>query len=66
MLSKEYLDTAQTLRRVARNIVDQTIVNRLEALAEDYVRRAEKASLASADALARPAPRRGRGSSTPE
>jgi hypothetical protein len=58
MLSKEYLDTAQTLRRVARNMIDQAIVNRLEALVEDYERRAEKASLAdSAEALARPAPR---------
>lgn len=67
MLSKEYLDTAQTLRRVARNMIDQTIVNRLKALAEDYERRAEKASLAdSADALARPAPRSERERSTPE
>jgi len=41
MLSKEYLDTAQTLRRVARNMVDRTIVNRLEALAANYERRAE-------------------------
>jgi hypothetical protein len=58
MLSKEYLDTAQTLRRAARNMIDQTIANRLEALAEDYERREEKASLAdSADALARPARR---------
>jgi hypothetical protein len=29
MLSKEYLNTAQTLRRVARNMTDQTIANRL-------------------------------------
>ncbi len=66
MLSEEYLDTAQTLRRVARNMIDQTIVNRLEALAEDYERRAEEASLASVDALARPAPRRERERSTAE
>jgi predicted ArsR family transcriptional regulator len=67
MLSKEYLDTAQTLRRVARNMVDRTIVNRLEALAEGYERRAEKASLAdSADALARPIPRSEHERSTPE
>jgi hypothetical protein len=66
MLSKEYLDTAQTLRRAARNMVDRTIVNRLEALAGDYERRAEKASLASADALERPAPHREREMSTPE
>jgi hypothetical protein len=67
MLSKEYLDTAQTLRRVARNMVDRIIVNRLEALAEGYERRAKKASLAdSADALARPIPRSERERSTPE
>ena len=65
MLSKEYLDTAQTLRRVARNMVDRIIVNRLEALAEGYERRAEKASLASADALTRAAPRRERERSRP-
>jgi hypothetical protein len=47
-------------------MIDQTIVNRLEALAEDYERRAEKASLASVDALARPAPRRERERSTAE
>jgi hypothetical protein len=44
MLSKEYLDTARTLLRVARNMTDQTIADRLEALATDYERRAEKAS----------------------
>jgi hypothetical protein len=47
-------------------MIDQTIVNRLEALAEDYERRAEEASLASVDALARPAPRRERERSTAE
>jgi hypothetical protein len=67
MLSKEYLNTAQTLRRVARNMTDQTIANRLKILAEDYERRAEKASLAdSANALARPAPRRHREPNPPE
>jgi hypothetical protein len=44
MLSKEYDTTAQTLRRIAQNMTDQTIVDRLNALAEDYQRRAEKAS----------------------
>jgi len=53
MLSKEYLDTARTLLRVARNMTDQTIANRLKALAADYERRAEQASHADA---ARPRP----------
>jgi hypothetical protein len=44
MLSKEYFETARTLLRIARNMTDQTIAGRLRALAEDYERRAEKAS----------------------
>ena len=48
MLSKEYLETARTLFRVARNMTDQTIAGRLKALAEDYERRAEQASHADA------------------
>jgi hypothetical protein len=48
MLRKEYLRTAQTLFRVARNMADQTIANRLKALAEDYERRAAQASHADA------------------
>jgi len=56
MLSKEYQNTAQTLRRVAGNMTDQTIADRLEALAKDYERRAEKASLTD-NGLARPAAR---------
>jgi len=44
MLSREYLETARTLLRIARNMTDQTIADRLRALAEDYERRAEKAS----------------------
>jgi hypothetical protein len=48
-------------------MVDRIIMNRLEALAEGYERRAEKASLAdSADALARPILRSERERSTPE
>jgi hypothetical protein len=50
-------DSAQTLRRVARNMAGQTIVDRLEAVANDYERRAEKASLADSE-LARPPARR--------
>jgi hypothetical protein len=56
MLSKEYQNTAHTLRRVAQNMTDQTIADRLEALAKDYERRAEKASL-TVMALAQPAAR---------
>jgi len=48
MLSKEYLQTAQTLFRVARNMADQTVADRLKTLAEDYERRAERASLTDA------------------
>ena len=44
MLSKEYLDTARTLLRVAKNMTDQTVADRLKALAEDYERRAHQAS----------------------
>jgi hypothetical protein len=44
MLSKEYRATAQTLFRVARNMADQTIADRLKALAEDYERRAQQSS----------------------
>jgi hypothetical protein len=46
MLSKQYLETAQTVFRVARNIADQKIADRLKALAEDYERRSEQASQA--------------------
>jgi hypothetical protein len=45
MLSKEYQSTAQTLRRVARTMVDHTIADWLEALAKDYDKRADKAIL---------------------
>ncbi|SIO64474.1 hypothetical protein SAMN05443247_10417 [Bradyrhizobium erythrophlei] len=42
---KEYLKTAQTLLRTAKTITDQAIAAQLKALADDYERRAEKASL---------------------
>ena len=48
MLSKECLGTGRTLLRVARNMTNRTIADRLRALAEDYERQAEKASLADA------------------
>jgi hypothetical protein len=44
MVSKQYLETARTLFRIARNIADQTVADRLKALAGDYERRAEQAS----------------------
>jgi hypothetical protein len=55
MLGKEYLQTAQTLFRVARNMADQTVADRLKALAEDYERRAERASHTDAAAASRTA-----------
>ena len=58
MLSKEYLETAQTILRAARIMTDQHVAGQLKALAEDYERRAEKAARAdAAKALARSAAR---------
>jgi hypothetical protein len=53
---KEYLETAQTLLRAAQTMTDRVIAGQLKALADDYVRRAEKAShVDAAKALARSA-----------
>lgn len=41
---KEYLETAQSLLRAARTMTDTVVATRLEMLANDYQRRAEKAS----------------------
>jgi len=41
---KEYLETAQTLLRAAQTMTDQHVADQLKALAEDYERRADKAS----------------------
>ena len=41
---KQYLQTAQALLRAAQTMTDQAIAGRLKALADDYQRRAEKAS----------------------
>jgi hypothetical protein len=58
MLSKEYLDTARTILRVAQTMTDQRVASQLKTLAEDYGRRAEEAAQADADkALARSAAR---------
>ncbi|MGV7214673.1 hypothetical protein [Bradyrhizobium sp. UFLA05-112] len=53
---KQYLKTAQTLLRTAKTMTDMAIAGQLRALADDYERRAEKASRDDADkALARSA-----------
>jgi phage tail tape-measure protein len=44
MLSKEYSDTARALLRIARTMSDESIVDRLKVLADDYERRAATAS----------------------
>jgi hypothetical protein len=55
---KQYLKTAQTLLRAAQTMTDQTVAGQLKALADDYERRAEKAShVDAAKALARAAAR---------
>ena len=53
---KEYLKTARTLLRTAKTMTDRAIAGQLRALADDYQRRAVKASLDdAAKALARSA-----------
>jgi hypothetical protein len=53
---KEYLRTAETLLRAAKTMTDQAVAGQLKALADDYQRRAEQASLVdAAKALARSA-----------
>jgi hypothetical protein len=42
--AKEYLETARTLLRAAQTMTDRAIAGQLRALADDYQRRAEKAS----------------------
>jgi hypothetical protein len=55
---KEYLETARTLLRAAQTMTDRAIAGQLKALADDYERRAEKAShVDEAKALARSAAR---------
>ncbi len=41
---KEYLRTAETLLHAAQTMTDRAIAGQLRALADDYQRRAEKAS----------------------
>ena len=53
---KEYLKAAETLLRVAQTMTDRAIAGQLKALADDYQRRAEKAShVDAAKAFARSA-----------
>jgi hypothetical protein len=41
---KAYLETARSLLRTAQTMTDQAVAGQLRALADDYERRAEKAS----------------------
>ena len=51
---KQYLKTAETLLRAAQSMTDRVVASQLKALADDYERRAEKASRDDADkAMAR-------------
>ena len=53
---REYLETAQTLLRAAQTMTDRAVAHQLKNLADDYQRRAEKAShLDAAKASARSA-----------
>ena len=53
---REYLETARTLLRTAQTMTDQAIAGQLKALADDYERRAGKASqVDAAKALVRAA-----------
>jgi len=53
---KQYLKTAETLLRAAQTMTDHAIAGQLKALAEEYERRAEKAShVDTAKTLARSA-----------
>jgi hypothetical protein len=54
--AREHLKTAQSLLRAAKTMTDQAIADQLKALAQEYERRAEKASRVDAEkALARSA-----------
>ncbi|KYK47432.1 hypothetical protein [Bradyrhizobium diversitatis] len=41
---KQYMETAQSLLRAAMSMTDEVVATRLKLLADDYQRRAEKAS----------------------
>ena len=44
---KAYLETARSLLRTAQTMTDRAVAGQLRALADDYERRAEKASNAN-------------------
>ena len=46
---KRYLKTAETLLRATQAMTDSAIAGQLKAVADDYQRRAEKASHVDAD-----------------
>jgi hypothetical protein len=48
---EEYLKTVRTLLRTAKKMTDQAIAGHLKALADDYQRRAEKASRDDAEGV---------------
>jgi hypothetical protein len=48
---KEYFETARTLLRAAQTMTDSAIAGQLKALADDYQRRAEKASHVSGQSI---------------
>ena len=53
---RAFLETARTLLRTAKTMTDSAIAGQLKALADDYQRRAEKAShVDAAKAVARSA-----------
>ncbi|MFK4505413.1 hypothetical protein LPJ38_34865 [Bradyrhizobium daqingense] len=46
---QQYMETAQSLLRAAMSMTDEVVATRLKLLADDYQRRAEKASSADAE-----------------
>ncbi|MCU1252031.1 MAG: hypothetical protein JWQ49_5060 [Edaphobacter sp.] len=61
---KGYLETARTLLRAAKTMTDRAIADQLKALADDYQRRAEKASHVDAGRASARSP--GRSTSRPD
>jgi hypothetical protein len=52
---KAYLETARTLLHAAQSMTDQAIATRLKSLADDYQRRAERASNVDGKSMGSPA-----------
>jgi hypothetical protein len=53
---KQYLETARTLLHAAQTMTDRAIAGQLKALADDYQRRADKASQDDAATALAPSP----------